>query len=79
MFREASISILKPFHKVAEEGTFPYSPYEARITLIPKRDKGTQSLSHTLTHSHTHSLTHTHTHTLSLNIVLEILVTAENK
>ena len=51
MFREALISVLKPFKKVAEEGTFPYSLYEARITLIPKRGKG---LTHTHTHTHTH-------------------------
>ena len=31
--------ILKLFQKIAEEGTFPNSFYEATITLIPKPDK----------------------------------------
>ena len=31
--------LLKPFQKIAEEGTFPNSFYEATITLIPKPDK----------------------------------------
>ena len=54
MFSEASTSvILKPFQEVAEEGTFSYSLYEARITLILKRDKGL-TLSLSLFHTHTH-------------------------
>ena len=31
--------ILKPFQRIAEEGKFPNSFYEATITLIPKSDK----------------------------------------
>ena len=31
--------LLKPFQKVAEEGTLPNSFYKATITLIPKPDK----------------------------------------
>ena len=31
--------LLKLFQKIAEEGTFPYSSYEATITLIPKPEK----------------------------------------
>ena len=31
--------LLKPFQKVAEEGTLPNSFYNAVITLIPKPDK----------------------------------------
>ena len=31
--------LLKRFKKIAEEGTFPNSFYEATITLIPKPDK----------------------------------------
>ena len=33
--------LLKLFQKIAEEGTFPHSFYEATITLIPKPDKDT--------------------------------------
>ena len=39
-FREELTPILlKLFQKIAEEGTRPYSFYEATITLIPKPDK----------------------------------------
>ena len=39
-FREELMPIhLKFFQKMAEEGTLPYSFYEATITLIPKPDK----------------------------------------
>ena len=39
-FREELTPIpLKPFQKIAEEGKFPNSFYEATITLIPKPDK----------------------------------------
>ena len=39
-FREKLTSILlKLFQKIAEEGKFPNSLYEATITLIPKPDK----------------------------------------
>ena len=39
-FREELMPILlKHFHKIAEEGTFPNSFYEATITLISKQDK----------------------------------------
>ena len=38
-FREELMSILKFFHKIAEEETLPNSLYEATITLIPKPDK----------------------------------------
>ena len=31
--------LLKFFQKISEEGTLPYSFYEATITLIPKPDK----------------------------------------
>ena len=40
-FREELMPVLlKLFRKIAEEGTFPNSFYEATITLIPKPDKG---------------------------------------
>ena len=39
-FREELMPILlKLFQKIAEEGTLPYSFYEATITVIPKPDK----------------------------------------
>ena len=39
-FREELMPIvLKPFQKIAEEGTLPNSFYEATITLISKPDK----------------------------------------
>ena len=39
-FREELMPILlKPFQKIAEEGTLPISFYEATITLIPKQNK----------------------------------------
>ena len=39
--------LLKLFQKIAEEGTFPNSFYEATITLIPKSDKdNTQKENH---------------------------------
>ena len=38
-FRELMPILLKVFQKIAEEGTFPNSFYEATITLIPKPDK----------------------------------------
>ena len=41
-FREELTPILlKLFQKIAEEGKFPISFYEATITLIPKPDKDT--------------------------------------
>ena len=41
-FRDALTPILlKLFQKIAEEGTLPYSFYEATITPIPKPDKDT--------------------------------------
>ena len=39
-FREEQTPILlKLFQKIEEEGKFPYSFYEATLTLIPKPDK----------------------------------------
>ena len=41
-FREELTPILlKLFQKIAEEGTFPHSFYEATVILIPKPDKDT--------------------------------------
>ena len=39
-FREdLTLILLKLFQKIAEEGKFPYSFYEATVTLIPKPEK----------------------------------------
>ena len=38
-FKELTPVLLKLFQKIAEEGKFPNSFYEATITVIPKPDK----------------------------------------
>ena len=37
--KEIMLILLKPFQKIAEEGTLPNASYKATITLIPKSDK----------------------------------------
>ena len=41
---ELTPSLLKLFHKIAEEGKLPNSFYKATITLIPKPDKDARKM-----------------------------------